>query len=236
MTTSPSRLALALALTTTLACHTGRGQTEPSATGEASRVEDPGREPAAGTDADGPAGYPGELISTAELDGDFIARQKLAGEFRDHAFKFEAVLQLRGGTLTVLGLTPFGTKAFVLTQSGTEVEFEALIDRELPFPPEYILQDIHRAWLWGARLPWGHGPPDSAEAEVEVAGERVSETWTANGLVRRSFERLDGEPEGQIRIDYIGGHRRGRPAKEVVLHNGWFGYDLTIETIEWRSL
>ena len=54
--------------------------------------------------------------------------------------------------------------------------------------------------------------------------------------MRRTFERLDGAREGMIRIDYMGGHRTGRPAKQVVLENGWFGYRLEITTTEWREL
>ncbi len=183
-----------------------------------------------------PGGYPGELISTAQMQGAFMARQKLSGSFEDRKFQFEAVLQLHDGKLTVLGLTPFGTKAFVLEQTGTEVRFTALIDREIPFPPEYMLQDIHRAWFWHARLPWGDAPPAEQAPSVEIAGERVTETWTENGLVRRSFERLDGAPAGVIRVDYLGGHRSGRPAEQVVLDNGWFGYRLEITTTQWRAL
>jgi hypothetical protein len=99
-----------------------------------------------------------------------------------------------------------------------------------------MLQDIHRAWLWHARLPWGDAPPDEAAPSVEIAGERVTEQWSENGLVRRTFTRLDGQPPGEIRIDYIGGHRTGRPAKQVVLENGWFGYRLEIQTTDWRML
>ena len=214
-----------------LACHPQRGTDEPEPTPPI--VEDGGAEPGGASQS---PGYPGELISTADMQRDFIARQQLSGRFGEREFKFEAVLQLRDGTLTVLGLTPFGTKAFVLEQTGTEVRFEALIDREMPFPPEYMLQDIHRAWFWHARLPWGDRPPAEAEPSVEVAGERVRETWTENGLVRRSFERLDGARAGVIRIDYLGGHQTGRPAKQVVLDNGWFGYRLEITTTQWRDL
>lgn len=213
-----------------LACHPrSSGHPPAHALGEADE--------GAGADSSSAApGYPGELISTEAMTRDFIARQQLSGRFGEREFKFEAVLQLRNGTLTVLGLTPFGTKAFVLAQTGTEVRFEALIDREMPFPPEYMLQDIHRAWFWHARLPWADTPPSEAEPSVEIAGERVTETWTENGLVRRSFERLDGDRVGVIRIDYLGGHQSGRPAKQVVLDNGWFGYRLEITTTQWRDL
>lgn len=186
--------------------------------------------------AEGPRGYPGELIPTQELEGQFMARQKLKIVFEEREFEFGAVLQIAEGKLTVLGLTPFGTKAFVLTQTGSEVEFEALLDREMPFPPEYILQDIHRTLLWGARLPWGAEGPEGGEGSVEVAGERVTERWSEAGLEQRSFERLDGQPAGVISVEYVGGHRPERPAKKVIMRNGWFGYDLTIQTTQWREL
>lgn len=216
-----------------VACHTGARGNDPEPASTTAFVEQPGEQPDGVTPK---SGYPGELISTDAMQPDFLARQQLSGKFQDREFKFEAVLQLRNGTLTVLGLTPFGTKAFVLEQTGTEVSFKPLIDREIPFPPEYMLQDIHRAWFWHVQLPWGDEPPSEQNPSVEVAGERVTETWTENGLVRRTFERLDGAREGMIRIDYLGGHRTGRPAKQVVLDNGWFGYRLEITTTEWREL
>lgn len=213
-------------------CHHGESAREPASE---TAVEVESSADGSGEPEPGP-GYPGELISTADMGGNFLARQKLRGTFGEQAFAFEAVLQLHDGKLTVLGLTPFGTKAFVLTQTGTEVEFQPLIDREIPFPPEYMLQDIHRAWLWHARLPWRDAPPSETAPSVEIAGERVTEQWSENGLVRRTFVRLDDQPPGEIRIDYIGGHRTGRPAKQVVLENGWFGYRLEIQTTDWRML
>jgi hypothetical protein len=226
-------IAMSLALLAA-ACHTGEGGNDPEPASTTAIVEQPGEGP---QESENPqVGYPGELISTERMSHDFLARQKLSGKFGDRNFEFEAVLQLRKGTLTVLGLTPFGTKAFVLEQTGTEVSFKPLIDREIPFPPEYMLQDIHRVWFWHVQLPWGDDPPAEQNPSVEVANERVTETWTENGLVRRTFERLDGAREGVIRIDYVGGHRTGRPPKQVVIENGWFGYRLEITTVEWRDL
>lgn len=233
MTNMRSITSCALALTFTLGCHHGATGSSPATT---SSTGDPSGDPSGAPDGAPEHGYPGELIPTDQMGRDFMARQKLAGRFGEQEFRFEAVLQLHGGKLTVLGLTPFGTKAFVLVQTGTEVEFTPLIDREIPFPPEYMLQDIHRAWLWHARLPWGDAAPSEPAVTVEVAGERVSEQWGADGLVQRSFARIDGQPPGEIRIEYVGGQRSGHPAKHVVLDNGWFGYRLEIETTDWRAL
>lgn len=224
-----SLITLALALAP-LACHDGRSGREPG--GEGPIVEGEG-EPVEG--APTKQAYPGTLIPSTELGPDFLARQKLSGKHGEQDFRFEAVLQLRGGVLTVVGLTPFNAKAFVIEQTGTEVEFQQFMDRELPFPPQYILQDIHRTWFWHHRLPWGDHPREEAP-QAELEGERVREVWEQGNLVRRSFERLDGAPAGVLRIDYVGGHRTGKPAPHVVIDNAWFGYRLEIETAQWRAL
>jgi hypothetical protein len=231
MTHNAASLSLALLSLALAACHDGRGGREPAG-GSTPIVESQGQ--GVEGEASRPA-YPGTLIASSELGPDFMARQKLSGTHGDQQFRFEAVLQLRGGVLTVVGLTPFNAKAFVLEQTGTEVEFQQFLERELPFPPQYILQDIHRTWFWHQRLPWGDHPgEESPQAEVE--GERVHETWQDGSLVRRTFERLDGAPAGLLRIDYVGGHRSGKPAPHVVIDNAWFGYRLEIETAQWRAL
>lgn len=227
-----TRIELIPILLALAACHPGRGGEEPD-TGSEPVVEPEGDPPAGELSS---AGYPGTLIDTRELGDDFMARQKLAGKFGEQEFRFEAVLQLHDGVLTVIGLTPFGSKAFVLVQTGTKVEFQQLMDRDMPFPPEYMLQDIHRTWFWHTRMPWKAGPPAEEAPQVEVEGERIREQWTGDGLVRRTFERLDGVPAGVLRIDYMGGHRTGKPAAHVIIDNAWFGYRLEIETAQWRAL
>jgi hypothetical protein len=222
-----ARVALIPILLVLAGCRTSRTGDQPEG-GSDPVIEHEGEQPA--------IGYPGTLIASTELGDDFMARQKLAGEFEGQEFRFEAVLQLSKGVLTVIGLTPFGSKAFVLIQSGTEVDFQLLMDRPLPFPPEYMLQDIHRTWFWHTRLPWKDGAPAEDAPEIEFEGERIREQWTGGALVRRTFERVDGVPAGVLRIDYIGGHRTGKPAPHVVIDNGWFGYRLEIETAQWRPL
>src|SRR5690349_13940133 len=157
--------AFALLSLVLVGCHEGRDAQQP----------DEGSEPVVEAEGEGPdaakVGYPGTLIDSSELGDDFMARQKLAGEFQDQKFRFEAVLQLKDDVLTVIGLTPFGSKAFVLVQSGTDVDFKLMMDRPIPFPPEYMLQDIHRTWFWHARLPWKAGAPSEEAPQVEVEGE-----------------------------------------------------------------
>lgn len=179
--------------------------------------------------------YPGMLIDPSTIDRDFLMRQKLSGEWRGRRLNFEAVVQKQGDTLTVIGLSPFGTKAFLLTQTGTTVEFENFIDRELPFPPKYMLQDIHRIYLYDSALPWGVEGPDG-QSEAEVAEETVVDSWEAGTLRSRSFTRLDGQPEGAIQVDYGDGMKAGIPPASLVFDNGWFGYKLTIQTVQYQAI
>lgn len=182
-----------------------------------------------------PTEYPGTLVEIGKVPRDFMMRQKLAGSWQDMKFSFEAVVQKQGDKLTVLGLTPFGTKAFALVQTGTEVEFEKFVDREMPFPPEYILQDIHRVFLYDVELPWGLAGQDGPN-EANVHDELVREEFVDGRLVSRSFVRSSGYPEGEIRVDYDGGTADGVPAKKVSFFNGWFGYRLEIKTTLYQAM
>lgn len=184
---------------------------------------DPPQPPPAG-------GYPGELVSTEAMGQDFLLRQRVSATYGEHNTSFEAALQLREGALTVLGLTPFGSKAFVLTQTGTEVAFEKFVDRELPFPPDYILLDIHRALF----MTVGDGVLADGEHSAERAGERITESWSGGRLRRRIFARLDGQPAGEIVVRFEDGHVPGQVPGVMELSNGWFGYRLEIRTLSGR--
>ncbi|MFY0542171.1 hypothetical protein [Nannocystis pusilla] len=81
------------------------------------------------------ADYPGALATT--LTGpDFMARQRLHGTARGREIGGEVVLQKQGDALTLIGLTPFSTKAFVAKQKGAEVKVDVFApEGKLPFPP-----------------------------------------------------------------------------------------------------
>jgi hypothetical protein len=164
---------------------------------------------------------PSDKISTKS----FVAQQRLSGKYGDKAFSIDVVLQLAGGKLTIVGLTPFGTRAFVLEQSGTDVKVEKFIDREMPFDPRYVLDDVHRVFFRGL------GEATMAEEH----GERITEK-RANGVVQeRRFARLDGKPAGELVVTF-----EGEPAPVVAPHvtlvNGWFGYTLKVDTLTQQYL
>lgn len=179
-----------------------------------------------------PPPYPGNLLLPSQLGDDFMLRQTLEADYGDQGIKFSAVLQKTGDSLLMLGLTPFGTRAFKLEQTGEEVSFEKYVPKEMPFPPRYMLLDLQRTLFIG--LP---GPPHAdGEHCAQHDGETITETWSAGALRRRTFRRDDATPPGAITIDYGEGMRPGAVPKTIRFDNGWFGYSLVITTTEQRKL
>lgn len=55
---------------------------------------------------------------------------------------FESVLQVHCGELTLVGLTPMGTKAFVLRHDGRSLDADFIAVDEPPFDPKFIIRDV----------------------------------------------------------------------------------------------
>lgn len=176
--------------------------------------------------------HPGTLLPTSEIRGAFMFRQRVEAHYPGRDVSFDAVLQKQGDTLTLLGLTPFGTRAFVLQQRGTEVSFTSHMPGELPFPPRYMLLDIHRTLFIGL----GPAPSVDGERRGTRDGEEIREVWRAGRLMERHFRRLDGVPASTIDVRYEGGMEGDTPPRTVEFHNGWMGYSLTITTLESQRL
>jgi len=182
--------------------------------------------------------YPTVLQPPASLGADFMMEQEVTMTHAEGQNTFRAILQKRGDTLVLLGLAPHGGRAFVLTQRGDEITFESFMPEELPFPPRYILHDIHRTWFQGA----GDAAPDAdGWREVERDGERIREHVGASGVTERQFTRLDGAPAGTITVRYgeglpAGAPHTARPPDETRFENGWFGYTGSVRTLSWEAL
>jgi hypothetical protein len=176
--------------------------------------------------------YPMALTPPSQHPGDFLRRQTLVARYQSHTSSFEAVLQKKGDVLTLIGLTPFGTKAFVLTQTGVEVKFTSFIPRELPFPPQYILNDIDRTYFQGIL----EGVLPDGTHTADRNGEQIRERWEKGRLQERRFTRLAHDPPGEIVITYAGGMDGGRSPALIEFENGWFGYHLAITTVSEEAL
>lgn len=170
------------------------------------------------------------LLPTEELGQSFMAQQKLEGRYGERDFSLDVVLQLVSGKLTLVGLTPFGTRAFVLEQEGTEVRLEKYVDRELPFDPRYVLDDVHRVFFRGLAERANDGVTSG-----ESHGELVTEVWRAGMLVERRFRRLNGTPHGEVVVTFEGA-KGPVVAPTVTLENGWFGYRLRVTTLAQQYL
>jgi hypothetical protein len=134
-----------------------------------------------------------------------------------------------------------------------DVSFQAFVPATLPFPPKYMLIDLGRVYAPrepaasppdggpGGASPAGSGPaaasPPDGERTFEADGEVVTERWTAGRLVHRAFRRIDGQPPGEIAVEYEGGMPPGGPPPaRVVFRNGWYGYRLDITTLDHSAL
>lgn len=182
-----------------------------------------------------PPAPPGVLHAPSTYASDFAIDQRVTASFGEEAQSFRAVVEKNGDSLVMVALGPTGGRAFVLAQRGTEVSFESHLPRELPFPPEYMLFDVHRTWLVG--LP-GAPLPDGVHHGV-IDEEEVDETWSGGRLTRRTFHRLDDHPPGLVTITYEGGldPRVDQPApSRVVLESGWFGYRLELDQLTRHAL
>jgi hypothetical protein len=190
-------------------------------------------EPPRTSDAAGPREYPGTLRPPDAMGPDIQWRQRVTAEWPQGKESFEAVLSKADAELLLVGLSPMGQPGFVLRHAeGQHIEFENRSQRELPFPPRYIVLDVQRAFF-----PWIPGePPADGERSHRVDGERVHERWADGRLQQRRFEREDGRPAGAIEIHYEGWEEGADAPRRAVLDNGWFGYRLTIETVDQQRL
>jgi|HubBroStandDraft_1064217.scaffolds.fasta_scaffold01628_14 uncharacterized protein DUF3261 len=182
-----------------------------------------------------PPPYTGPLDFPGDGTDDFFDRQRIVATYQGHSFGFDAVLQKRGHELTLLGLTPFGSRAFVVAQKGGDVSFQAYVGTSLPFPPRYMLIDVHRVFFPHAAP--GEAAPSEGERTFFCDDEVVTERWHDGRVSERTFSRTDGRPVGKIVVDYEGttGEEAGHP-RHVTLTNGWYGYRLDITTVSHKPL
>lgn len=172
--------------------------------------------------------YPWELLPSESLGKDIFWRQRISASFQGRTESFQAVLQTGEGVLWVVGLSPLGTKSFVLRQEGLTSSFEEFVDGDFPFPGRFILIDIQRCFF-------PLGPTSSLHSGVnrfEFNGEIVEETWQGGRLVSRCFQRPGyGKHGAAIVVSYEDWSPDGTTPRKVTLENGWFEYRLTISSV-----
>lgn len=173
------------------------------------------------------------LVDPTAMSRDFLWRQRLTATYDEHQYRFEAVLEKSGPTLRVLFLTPYGTRALLLEQRHEQVHTEYFIPQRLPFPPERILGDIHRAYFRG----FDRALPSGGTREYREHGEMFEDTWQGGRLVQRvatapGSPARDNSRTKRVAIAYTPGFVPGTPPARVMLTNDWHGYQILIETID----
>lgn len=177
-----------------------------------------------------PAGPSGVLLPSGELGPPFMVEQRLTGKHGTQDVAFDCVVQLSEGKLTVIGLTPFRTRAFVVEQRGMDVRYQKYMLRDVPFEPVHVLYDIHRVFFRGLRPPRTDGTH-----EQQDHGDLVRERWQGGHLVERRFEALEGPFSNLVVVSF-----EGAPAPVIAprvrLTNVAYGYSLEIENLEQKLL
>jgi hypothetical protein len=183
------------------------------------------------TDAD----YPGTVLPASALPVDVLWQQRVTATWGEGSQRgFDAAIQKQGDLLTVLGLSPVGSVGFAFLVRGEQVELRNDTDKggeaqiDLPFPPRFVVLDVQRTFY-----PWfEEAPPVEGERERTVDGERVREVWHGGRLAQRRFERIDAQPPGVITItyDWTDTDPSWLAPRHTLLDNGWFGYQLTVDT------
>lgn len=172
------------------------------------------------------------LAPVSEIRGDFLLRQQLAFRYAGGQGSFETILQKRCDDLTVIALTPFGTRAFTLIQRGSEIWVQSGSPRTWPFPLRHILEDVHRVLL----------PPIAEEGTMDGVYERphgseqVTEYWTRGRLSRREVRPNAGGSEWKVIIRFEAPPSPDWPPDLVRLRNDRWGYELEITTLSRRKL
>jgi hypothetical protein len=127
----------------------------------------------------------GTLHAPHEYAVEFAIDQQVRVEYGTESQSFRAVVEKRGDRIVMIGLGPHGGRAFSLTQEGEVVTFDSQLPRELPFPPEFMLMDLHRTWL--KAIPHEGASMPDGEHEAFIDGETIRETWLGGRLQSRAF-------------------------------------------------
>jgi hypothetical protein len=176
--------------------------------------------------------YRGPLVPPEEIAADFVWQQRVSAFHGDSKGAFDAVVQKSGLELLVLGLSPFKTRGFALTQRGTSYEYEQFVPFDLPFSPEAVLFDIHRAFFFGLSGPF----PDSGTRTSRFEGEAITDTFEHKHLVRRLFSPVSGTREDLVVTYDPPGYAPLTPPAMTKLENRAYEYRLEVETSSIQAL
>ena len=148
-----------------------------------------------------PPAYP--LQTPGSYGGAYSGQHLLEGEYDGRRLQLQTYVEIDAEQMVIVGLTPWGTRAFSIRYDGHQIDFENLMRRDMPLPPSLILADVQQV-LW-PRLP-------------NAAGWRVEDE--AHPRERRVYFRR----RLVTRITYAG-------PSSITLRNVRYGYTLHIRVL-----
>jgi hypothetical protein len=173
------------------------------------------------------------LPSPARFQDDFFLRQEIVARHEGRSVTFRAALEKQEDVLRLVGLTPYGSPAFMIEQSGDEVRFNEYVRLDVPFDPMNMLVDVHRILFEGSGV--GARLGDGVH-EFESATGAVVETWADGSIVSRVFLDMDSTTE-LSRIEFQGARDPASITSPlVILRDRARKYELEIRTVEQRPL
>jgi hypothetical protein len=145
--------------------------------------------------------YPGEFAAARSWRArDFHDAAGAGRRYGEREFHGEVVVQKVGDKLTLIGVTPFGTKAFVVQQDASGVKGQEIIKGTLPFPPEFMLLDVHRSLFMGLAEGTGDGTASAAGARRGRRSRRdVAGRAAAAAHVQAARPAAEGDDHGRVR-------------------------------------
>lgn len=175
------------------------------------------------------------LRAATDMPGAFQWRQRVTATWPTGERSFDAVIQRRGDTLMLVGLSPMGQPGFVFTLDAKgSVSVKNHSGQELPFEPAFIFADVQRAFF-----PWigFDGQKVDGESRVTRDGVMVVEHRVAGTLFQRRLTlTAPGCDRASVTVRYNGWEGRHTAPKLVELEHEALGYRLVIETVEEQGL
>jgi hypothetical protein len=170
---------------------------------------------------------PVALVPSEALPQGMLLRQRVRIESAEPAIGMDVIVQSREDVLTLVGFTPFGTRAFALTQRGLETEVDDVAGRILGVNPIWILDVLHRSRFIAP-------PPAERGARIqrwERDGEAIVHSRGAPGESEiRTYRLASSSPDPAKTDDRVLVEYSGPSRASVHVLNPWCGYDIRITT------
>jgi hypothetical protein len=170
------------------------------------------------------------VVSTDQLaTPPFRVLSRVRGKLGTQDIAFDCTVQLSQGKLTLTGMTPYGTRAFLVEQIGSDVHARTFELNDLPFEALQVLVDVHRVFFRG--LPQSQ---TNGRHELVQGDQVVRELWSGGHVVDRRFHSLD--TSASLVVISFDGAPAPVIAPRLRLTNLHYNYSLEIENIEQERL